>query len=148
MRLDAFDRCSRDGLLLLSPELFGLFGLSGERGVVDVSPDECLNSTDDTKRKRGVCIFHELCRCSDIEWVRCGTIVVSDELPVDGITIVDEPSPAVFELVVAPSGLCVSLMVSLLNAEPGASSSENRQHIRTHGSFVGLQWAGAVRLTI
>lgn len=41
--------------------------LSGDNGVVDVSPDECLNSTDETKRNRGGCIFHEFCCCNDIE---------------------------------------------------------------------------------
>lgn len=39
-RLLALDRCNRDGLLF-SPELYS--AESGDSGVVDVSPDECLN---------------------------------------------------------------------------------------------------------
>lgn len=67
-RLLAFDRCNRDVGLLFSPELYSA-GLSGDSGVVDVSPEVCLNSTDETNRNRGGCIFHEFCCCSDIEWV-------------------------------------------------------------------------------
>lgn len=100
--------------MLLSPELFGLFGLSGESGVVDVSPDECRNSTDETKRNRGGCIFHEFCCCNDSECVKCGIVVVSDTLPIDdGITSVEEPFPVLFWLIVIASELWPSLIISL-----------------------------------
>jgi len=66
-RLAAFDRCSRDRVW--SPELSSA-GLSGESGVVDVSPDECRNSTDDTKRSFGGWALNGAC-CNDWEWESC-----------------------------------------------------------------------------
>lgn len=82
--------------------------------MVDVSPDECLNSTDDTKRKRGGCIFHELCCCNDNECVRYDAGIHSDMLPAeDPTTIVDEPFAAGLGFNVSASVLCPSLAISL-----------------------------------
>lgn len=67
LRLAALVLCSRDRVW--SPELSSA-GLSGDRGVVDVSPEECLNSTDDTKRSFGGWALNGAC-CRLCEWDNC-----------------------------------------------------------------------------
>jgi hypothetical protein len=47
--LCGFIRCKRDLAGWVSPELSSA-GLPGLKGVVEVSPEECLNSTEETKR--------------------------------------------------------------------------------------------------
>lgn len=91
---------------------------SGDNGVVDVSPDECLNSTDDTNLSFGGCIFHEFGCCNDIECVKCGTVVAVEMLPNDEppMTNVDEPFPAFCGFTVIGSELWPSLIISLLVA--------------------------------
>lgn len=85
--------------------------------MVDVSPDVCLNSTDETNRNRGGCIFHEFCCCNDIEWVKCGIVVVaSDMLPIDEPpNTADDPFPALvgFIVIASESSLMASLFVAV-----------------------------------
>lgn len=97
-RLCAFDRCKREGRcalfapVVVSPELSSM-GLSGDNGVVDVSPDEWRNSTEETKRSLGCWAFHDCC-CNDIECARNEATcwwLADAELPVN--VLAEPPTP-------------------------------------------------------
>lgn len=64
LRLAALERWRRERVW--SPELSSA-GLSGESGVVEVSPEECRNSTEETNRSFGGCALNGAC-CRDCEW--------------------------------------------------------------------------------
>ena len=108
LRLWARDRCSRC-LLWFSPELSSA-RLSGDRGVVDVSPDDVLNSTEETKRSRGGCVLTDA--CSETEWDRWGMLPPMPEpsrpTGVAGGCRSTEPASASVQEVSVRSALCES----------------------------------------